>query len=46
MHEHHLDAEVLSARGRLHGAGDTKAQDVESTLQGLAGAPIQRHGVC
>ena len=31
--------------GRLHRAGDIKAQDVESTLQGLAAAPIQRHGV-
>lgn len=41
----HLDAEVLSALGRLHRAGDIKAQDVESTLQGLAAAPIQRHGV-
>jgi predicted nucleic acid-binding protein len=41
----HLDAEVFSALGRLHRAGDLKAQDVESKLRGLAVAPIQRHGV-
>ena len=41
----HLDAEVLSALGRLHRAGDIEAGDVESRLQGLAAAPLQRHGV-
>ncbi len=41
----HLDAEVLSALGRLHRAGDLEARDVESRLRALAGAPIQRHGV-
>ena len=41
----HLDAEVLSALGRLLRAGDIEEGDVESRLQGLAAAPIQRHGV-
>lgn len=41
----HVDAEVLSALGRLHRAGDLKAEDVESRLRGLAAAPIQRHDV-
>jgi predicted nucleic acid-binding protein len=41
----HLDTEVLSALGRLHRAGDIKAQDVEGKLQGVAAAPIQRHVV-
>lgn len=41
----HLDAEVLSALGRLHRAGDLEAGDVKSSLRGLAAAPIQRHGV-
>lgn len=39
----HLDAEVLSALGRLHRAGDLAAEDVESKLGDLATAPIQRH---
>ncbi len=39
----HLDAEVLSALGRLHRAGDLEAEDVESKLGDLATAPIQRH---
>jgi predicted nucleic acid-binding protein len=41
----HLDAEVLSAMGRLHRAGDLEAQDVESRLRDLVAAPIQRHDV-
>lgn len=41
----HLDAEVLSALGRLHRAGDLGADDVESTLRDLVAAPIQRHDV-
>lgn len=41
----HLDAEVLTALGRLHRAGDLEAGDVESRLQALAAAPIQRHDV-
>lgn len=41
----HLDAEVLSALGGLHRAGDLKAEDVESRLRDLSAAPIQRHGV-
>jgi predicted nucleic acid-binding protein len=41
----HLDAEVLSALGRLHRAGDLEAEDVESRLQTLVAAPIERHNV-
>jgi predicted nucleic acid-binding protein len=41
----HLDAEVLSALGRLHRAGDLTADDVESRLHALATAPIRRHDV-
>ncbi|MGL5818971.1 MAG: type II toxin-antitoxin system VapC family toxin [Phycicoccus sp.] len=41
----HLDAEVLSALGRLHRAGDLEADDVESGLLSLAAAPIRRHPV-
>jgi predicted nucleic acid-binding protein len=41
----HLDAEVLSALGRLHRAGDLDAEDVESMLRDLVAAPIQRHDV-
>ncbi|WP_347352691.1 type II toxin-antitoxin system VapC family toxin [Intrasporangium sp.] len=41
----HLDAEVLSALGRLHRAGDIRSGDVESRLQVLAAAPIRRHAV-
>ena len=41
----HLDAEVLSALGRLHRAGDLAAEDVESRLQTLVAAPIERHNV-
>lgn len=41
----HLDAEVLSALGRLQRAGAIEAGDVETKLQELAAAPIQRHSV-
>lgn len=41
----HLDAEVLSALGRLHRAGDLEPSDVESLLQAFSTAPIQRHDV-
>jgi predicted nucleic acid-binding protein len=41
----HLAAEVLSALGRLHRAGDLEAEDVESRLRDLVAAPIQRHDV-
>lgn len=41
----HVDAEVLSALGRLHRAGDLEAGDVETKLTALAAAPITRHGV-
>jgi predicted nucleic acid-binding protein len=41
----HLDAEVLSALGRLHRAGDLEAEHVESRLRDFADAPIQRHDV-
>ena len=41
----HLDAEVLSALGRLHRAGDLEAEDVEARLHDLVAAPIQRHNV-
>jgi predicted nucleic acid-binding protein len=39
----HLDAEVLSALGRLHHAGDLSARAVASALAELGSAPIQRH---
>lgn len=41
----HLDAEVLSALGRLHRAGDLEAEEVETGLRHLVAAPIQRHEV-
>ena len=41
----HLDAEILSAVGRLHRAGDLGPGDVELKLRNLAAAPIQRHAV-
>ena len=39
----HLDAEVLSALGRLHRAGELDARTVETRLRDLALAPIARH---
>lgn len=41
----HVDAEVLSALGRLHRAGDLTTDSVESRLHELAAAPVQRHAV-
>lgn len=39
----HLDAEVLSALGRLHRAGELDARTVRGLLGELADAPINRH---
>jgi predicted nucleic acid-binding protein len=39
----HLDAEVLSALGRLHRAGELDATIVSASLNELAVAPIVRH---
>lgn len=39
----HVDAEVLSALGRLHRAGSVDARAVESMLVRVAAAPIHRH---
>ena len=39
----HVDAEVLSALGRLHGAGELSDTAAAAALDELAGAPIQRH---
>lgn len=39
----HLDAEVLSALGRLHRAGEVTARQVASRLGLLSQAPIERH---
>lgn len=41
----HLDAEVLSAIGRLHRAGLLEADSAEAKIRALAAAPIQRHAV-
>lgn len=41
----HIDAEVFSALGRLHRAGELGADGVESKLHDLTTAPIQRHPV-
>jgi predicted nucleic acid-binding protein len=39
----HLDAEVLSALGRMHRAGDLQQASVAVALTELADAPIRRH---
>jgi predicted nucleic acid-binding protein len=39
----HLDAEVLSALGRLHRAGEIPEATVAAALGELATAPIERH---
>jgi predicted nucleic acid-binding protein len=39
----HLDAEVLSALGRLYRAGDLQESAVTAALTELANAPIRRH---
>lgn len=41
----HLDAEVLSALGRLRRAGDLDAEAVEEMLRHLVAAPLRRHDV-
>ena len=41
----HLDAEVLSALGRLHRAGSLPEQTVSQCLTDLAAAPIARHPI-
>lgn len=39
----HLDAEVLSALGRLHRAGELAESFVTAALDRLHAAPIERH---
>ena len=39
----HLDAEILSALGRLNRAGELETQDVEAALVHLAALPMTRH---
>lgn len=39
----HLDAEVLSALGRLNLAGELETRDVEAALVHLAALPLTRH---
>lgn len=39
----HLDAEVLSALGRLHRAGEVDESIVTAALNRLDAAPIERH---
>ena len=39
----HLDAEVLSALGRLHRAGEVVTAAVSAGLGELASAPLRRH---
>lgn len=41
----HLDAEVLSALGRLHRSGDVSTRAVGRQLDTLAAAPIRRHSL-
>lgn len=41
----HLDAEVLSALGRLHRAGELTTADVDAALARLASIPLERHTV-
>lgn len=41
----HVDAEILSALGRLQRAGLVEADVVDTLLRRLAAAPIQRHSV-
>lgn len=39
----HVDAEILSALGRMHRAGTLAAETVEAALMALRDAPITRH---
>lgn len=41
----HIDAEVLSALGRLNRAGTTGANAVEAGLNRLTQLPVRRHGL-
>ena len=41
----HVDAEVLSALGRLHRAGTLSAERVGPVLAHLAASPVRRHPV-
>lgn len=41
----HLDAEVLSAFGRLHRAGELDQTTVTAALRELEAAPIRRHSL-
>jgi predicted nucleic acid-binding protein len=41
----HIEAEALSALGRLHRAGEVEPADVETMLGRLTNAPIVRHSV-
>ena len=41
----HVDAEVLSALGRLHRAGTLSAERVEAMVAHLANSPVRRHPV-
>lgn len=41
----HLDAEILSALGRLQRAGDLSSSQVETRLERLAAAPLERHAL-
>ncbi|MGQ0483067.1 MAG: type II toxin-antitoxin system VapC family toxin [Pseudonocardia sp.] len=41
----HLDAEVLSALGRLHRAGGLTASDIDLSLARLVAMPVIRHPV-
>jgi predicted nucleic acid-binding protein len=41
----HVDAEILSAVGRLHRAGEIDANGVEAMLTTLTAGPIRRHPV-
>ena len=41
----HVDAEILSALGRLQRGGTIDADGIETMLHELAAAPIQRHPV-
>jgi predicted nucleic acid-binding protein len=41
----HVDAEILSALGRMHRAGDLTTGEVTQHLETFAIAPIERHAV-
>ncbi|RZQ60058.1 type II toxin-antitoxin system VapC family toxin [Amycolatopsis suaedae] len=41
----HMDAEVLSALGRLHRAGELTTADVDAALAALTAVPVTRHSV-